>query len=372
MAGRIFALVVKIAERCNLNCHYCYIYNHEDQSWRVRPKLMSDAVFEQMLLRMREYCDRHAPHQMGLTFHGGEPTLVGARRFDAMASKARALLGDRLFGISLQTNGTLVTDRWCEVLRRHGVRVGVSIDGPPAVHDAARVDHRGRGSHAATARGLRRLSEAGLVPSVLCVIVPGQSGVDAYDHFRALGMRRINFLLPDVSHDNKARFYGDYGPTPVADYLIPVFDRWMAEDDPDVMVRLFWGLIRGMLGGAQETDAFGNPLMSYLVIETDGAIEALDALRVCDAGVAASGLNVASHGFDDLTQGAPLVNRFVHEGVPLCGTCGACPERDICGGGYLPHRYARATGFDNPSVWCADIKRLIAHIRQRLDHAKSA
>lgn len=372
MAGAVYALVVKIAERCNLNCSYCYIYNHEDRSWRERPKLMSGAVFDHMLARMREYCDRHEPHSMSLSFHGGEPTLVGVRRFDAMAQRAYNVLGDRLAGMTMQTNGTLIDERWIDTLRRHAVTVGVSIDGPAAVHDAMRVDHQGRGSHAEAVHGLRVLSEAGLDPAVLCVIVPGRSGLEIYDYFRELGVCHIDFLLPDVSHDNKDRLYGDFGPTPVADYLIPVFDKWFAEDNPEVVVRLFWDLLRGMLGGTQETDAFANPLMSYLVVETDGAIEALDALRVCDHGIAASGLNVTRYGFDDLALGAPLVHQFVHKGVPLSATCQACAERDLCGGGYLPHRYARANGFANPSVWCADIKRLIEHIRHRLAHAEAA
>jgi uncharacterized protein len=151
-----------------------------------------------------------------------------------------------------------------------------------------------------------------------------------------------------------------------------VFDAWFAEDNPEVRVRLFWGLIRALLGGEHESDMFGNPLMSYLVIETNGTIEALDALRVCDQGIAASGLNVFEHGFDDLALGLPLVHRFVHEGIPLSLQCAACAESATCAGGYLPHRYARANGFDNPSVWCADILKLIAHIRRRLAYVEAA
>jgi uncharacterized protein len=176
----------------------------------------------------------------------------------------------------------------------------------------------------------------------------------------------LNFLLPDVSHDNKERFYGGRGPTPVADYLIPAFDAWFDDDDPNFRIRLFWGVIRMIMGGEGETDAFGNPLMSYVVVETDGAIEPLDALRACDDGITRNSLNVQRNGFDELHLGQPLLHRIVHEGMPLSALCQACRERDVCGGGYLPHRYARATGFDNPSVWCADILKLLTHIRSRI------
>jgi uncharacterized protein len=200
----------------------------------------------------------------------------------------------------------------------------------------------------------------------LCVIKPGISGAEVYRHFRLLGLRRLDFLFPDVSHDNKARFYGHLGPTPVAGYLIPVFDAWMEEDDPDVSVRVLWGLLRQLLGGKATTDIFGNPRMGYLVVETDGSIEALDALRVCESGLGKSGLNVLRNSFDDLYLGLPLVHQVVHEGIPMAPQCRACPESRICGGGYLPHRYARANGFDNPSVWCADILKLLGHMRKHL------
>jgi uncharacterized protein len=78
------------------------------------------------------------------------------------------------------------------------------------------------------------------------------------------------------------------------------------------------------------------------------------------------------NGFDDLRVGLPLVYQAVHEGFPLSPICQACHEKDICGGGYLPHRYSRVSGFNNPSVWCADILKLIGHIRRKIDEDAAA
>lgn len=368
----VVGLVLKMAELCNLNCSYCYMYQHEDKTFQRRPKFMSDTVFDQLLIRMREYCDQRAPHTMTLTFHGGEPTLIGSERMGQLAGRAREALGDRLSALVLQTNGTLLDDNWVRVLHRHAISPSISLDGPAPIHDSVRVDHAGRGSHAATLRGLKLLQERGLNPGILCVVNPGASGLETYRHFRSLGLTRMNFLLPDVSHDNKHRFYGQYGETPVADYLIPIFDEWFAEDDPGVRVTIFRELITLILGGQPHTDAFGNPTSNYLIIETDGAIHGNDALRVCDEDIAASGLNIFQHGFDDLHRGLPLVHKILHDGIPLCATCQMCPENYVCGGGHLPHRYARANGFDNPSVWCADILKLLAHVRQRIGEAVAA
>ena len=109
--GRIVSLVVKVAERCNLNCSYCYMYNHADQSYLRRPAFMSDGVFAQLLVRIHEYCDRRPKHRMSLVFHGGEPMLMGTERFRRFTNLARAQLGEKLGSLKLQSNATLVDDR---------------------------------------------------------------------------------------------------------------------------------------------------------------------------------------------------------------------------------------------------------------------
>lgn len=363
--GRIDEIVVKLAERCNLDCAYCYMYHGPDQSWRDRPRVISEAIYGAMLARIAEYCAARPGHKVSVTFHGGEPTMVGARRLRSFAKMTRARLGDSLRGLSMQTNGTLITDAIADVVREQQIQVGVSLDGPADINDALRVDRRGRGSYAAAVTGLRRLQALGLTPGLLCVIQPGQDGLRVYRGLRALDPPGIDFLLPDVTHDSKAATYPGLGATPVADYLIPIFDAWFAEDNPSLQVRLFWGLLRLMLGGPGTSDVFGNPRLGYLVIDTDGAIQSLDVLKVCDVGISESGLNVTTHGFDDLETGAPQVHEAIHSGYPPAAPCRACPELAVCGGGFLPQRYSRARRFDNPSVWCADILALLAHIRAR-------
>jgi uncharacterized protein len=360
------SLVVKVAERCNLNCSYCYMYNHEDQSWRRRPLFMDEATFDRLLTRIRDYCEAKPRRRMGITFHGGEPMLMGAERLGRYAARAREVLGERLSHLALQTNATLVDSAWLTVLQREDIHVGVSLDGPAAIHDAARVDHAGRGSHAAVIRGLGRLRDAGFNVGVLCVVNPAVSGLEVYEYFLSLGLRSIAFLLPDVTRDTRPLRYAGLGATPVAEYLIPVFDRWFDDDDPAVSIRLFRELLMLMLGGARQTDAFGGGPMGYLVIETDGAIQPLDTLRACEEGLIETGLNVHEHGFDDLILGPPLLFRLVKQGLPTPSACRGCPEVAVCGGGYVTHRYSRATKFDNPSAWCADILKLLAHIRRRV------
>ena len=364
--GRITSIVLKVAGLCNLNCGYCYLYQHGDSSYLRRPKFITDRVFKQFLLNARDYCDRHAPHALSITFHGGEPTLIGTEWIDEAAARAREILGKRLSRLIIQTNAILLNEQWVNIFRRRDIHASISLDGPETVHDRSRVNHAGRGSYTATVRGLQLLRGGGVNPNILCVIDPSSSGLEVYRHFRSLGIDRMNFLLPDVSHDNRDRLYGHFGASPVADYLIPIFDDWFNEDEPSIWIGIFRELIGMIRGGRPRSDAFGNPRMGYLIVETDGSIHANDVLRVCGYDISNSGLNIFEHSFNSLHQGAPLLYKLVHEGIGLCATCEACPERLVCGGGHLPHRYANRNGFDNPSVWCADILKLLAHIRHRL------
>lgn len=363
------AVVLKIASRCNLNCSYCYMYHHADQSYLKQPKIMSSEVYEDTLRRMRRHSQAHG-HPVALTMHGGEPTLVGVKRFRHFVETAHAMLGDRLMLISIQTNALLLNRHWAELFREFDILVSVSLDGMPAVHDEFRVDHKGRGSHQRTVEGIRVLQQAGVTPRIISVANPAASGAETYHHFRSLGITKMDFLMPDATHDSRALYCTDEDAAPVADFLIDAFDAWIDEDKPQVKVRIFYNLLRSFLGAPPGSDAFGNPLINYLIVNTDGSIEGTDALRVCDEGMVYTGLNVTDNDFDDLAGTNSLLHRSASRGIPLCTQCRACPEVGVCGGGHFPHRYSKLNGFDNPSAWCRDIQKLFAHIRQRTGIAR--
>src|ERR1700687_1317032 len=123
--GLITSVILKLAAPCNLNCSYCYVYNHEDRTYRDRPRYVSDRVFDATLTAINRYCEKRRPHSMSITFHGGEPTLVGTARCDQLAARAADVLGRHLNSLAIQTNGTLIDDDWVEVFRTHNVSVGV-------------------------------------------------------------------------------------------------------------------------------------------------------------------------------------------------------------------------------------------------------
>lgn len=358
--------IIKIASRCNLNCSYCYVYNQADTQWKFRPAIMSDAVFDATLERIRRHCLLSSQQTAMLLFHGGEPTLVGAARFESMCRRAHRALDDLAeVVISIQTNALLIDRAWTRVFSDLQVQVGVSIDGPKEIHDKFRVDHRGRGSHDRTVRGLDHLREAGIPFTILTVVQLGADPLPIHHHILGLGCNNISYLLPAYTHETIGPVRERFGPTPCADFLVPIFDDWWFNSTIDIRIREFWNIGRLILGGQSEVDSIGNPPLRFVAIETDGSIEGLDKLRCCEDGLTNTGLNVMSADFHDVEKVSAL-HAAAMDGIPLSAACAACPEGSTCAGGYLPNRYSRAKQFDNPSVWCADLLLLFRHIRSRL------
>lgn len=359
---------LKVVSRCNLDCRYCYVYNGADDSWRKQPAVMSDEVLAAAAERIRRHCIASGQATVDVVFHGGEPTIAGPERFDRWCHTLHARLGDiTTLRLTLQTNGTLLDATWTEVLSRHGVEAGISLDGPEDVNDEQRVDAAGRGSYRRVVAGIEHLKAAGLVVNLLTVVRFGTDSVRTHRHLAGLGARSIAYILPDHTHDTIGPVRRRFGPHPCADFLIPVFDEWWFEGTMSTAVNPFLAIARSILGGQSRVDFLGNRPYGFIFIEADGTIEGLDVLKVCGQGLAATGLNVFEHDFTDVAARGGLHAQAIFAGLPLPAGCAACPERFTCAGGYLPHRFSRARGFDNPSVWSEDMLRLFRHIRSRLD-----
>ncbi|MFF0388231.1 radical SAM protein [Kitasatospora sp. NPDC004615] len=366
-APRLGLAILKVAGRCNLDCTYCYEFNLADQTLAEGPRMMSDEVFSATMERLRRHAEMSGQRSVSLSFHGGEPCLVGAARFDRWCTEARASLPDLRVYISIQTNGTLLNREWIDVLLKHDVDVGISLDGPPDVHDTFRVRRNGSGSYRAVRRGLDLLQKHGVRYGILAVVQLGADPLKIHRHFLEIGCRSISYLMPDMTHDTIGDVHEKYGPTPCADYLIPIFEDWWNNSTLEVRIRNFWEVSRLILGGSSHVDALGNIPLGFVVVNPSGDIEGLDVLKACEEGMVRTGINVLRDDFVDLIEASPLHSQMVFDGAPLPNDCVGCVEMSTCAGGYHPHRYSRDRGFDNRSVWCADLLKIFGHLRRRLD-----
>jgi uncharacterized protein len=365
--------IIKTHSRCNLACRYCYLYEGPDTSWRARPATASPEVRERTARRIGEHASAHALPAVSLVLHGGEPLLGGPRPLVELTERVRAAVPtDCEVHATVQTNGTLLTEAAVRALGAAGIRIGLSLDGGRAAHNGQRVDHAGRPSFPAAHRAARLLAaHPGTYAGILTVVDPDTDPVELYTSLLALGPPALDLLLPHGNWssppprlDEAAR----RGATPYADWLCAVFDAWWQAPRRTTRIRLFEECLALLLGRPAATESLGLDPFTAVVVETDGAIEQVDSLKSAYEGAAATGLDVFHDSFD-AALAHPGVRARQAGAAALAAGCRACPLLSVCGGGHYAHRYRAGSGFANPSVYCADLQKLIRHVAVALDRA---
>jgi uncharacterized protein len=342
-------VILKVAQRCNLNCTYCYVYNRGDDSWSRRPPVISDRVVEQLAHRINEHCAAYGLSGFTIEIHGGEPLLIGRKRMRRVVEILETMC-EGTIRFEMQTNGLLLDEEWLDLLSEKGINFGISIDGPPAIADRRRILRLdGSGSTQRILDTIARLRAAGpafdeLFGGALCVVNPELHGGELVDWFVDHGFDSFDFLLPDGNRVNLPQDWT--GPEPYRRFLLEAFDRWyeMGEDAPHV--RKFELMLGALMGGRVQLDSLGGDLRLLCVIESDGSIGVSDVARICGGPYSEDQVNIFDHPLD---QHIPTYR--IEEIQQLCDTCTTCPHAASCGGGYLPHRFD-GVGFANPSIYC--------------------
>ncbi|GGL18068.1 radical SAM protein [Sphaerisporangium melleum] len=368
--GRPFRqFLLKVHSRCNLACDYCYVYMMADQSWRSRPMVMAPDLVKIAGRRISEHARAHSLPAVRVILHGGEPLLAGREYLSGIVESIRGEAGPGLrVEAAVQTNGVLLDEETLHALDRLGVRVGVSLDGGPRANDRNRRYADGRGSYEAVARALRLLNRPSfrhLYGGLLCTVDLANDPVETYEALAAFDPPVIDFLLPHGTWRSPPPGRGpDPARTPYADWLIPIFDRWYSSPG-EMTVRFFQEIVHLLLGGASESESIGLTPTTHVVVETDGTIEQTDSLKAVGQGAPGTGMNIREHSFDAVLRHPGIVARQLGWDA-LGDECKKCRFGRVCGAGLYTHRYRPGTGFRSPSVYCADLYRLIGHIRSRL------
>ncbi|MFG2306864.1 FxsB family cyclophane-forming radical SAM/SPASM peptide maturase [Actinacidiphila glaucinigra] len=359
--------IVKTHARCNLACRYCYLYEGPDTTWRDRPPTVLPAVREQTARRIGEHAAAHVLPRISLVLHGGEPLLHGPGPLTAYADAVRrAVPSGCAVDVTVQTNGTLLTDATAARLAEHRISVGLSIDGGLPNHSHRRVDHAGRPTHARTVAAARLLarSHPGIYAGILTVVDPSSDPVEVYTSLLELQPPVLDLLLPHGNWSAPPPLLPSVS-APYGDWLCAVFDQWWHDPRPRTRIRLFEECIALLLGLPAAGESLGTAPFTALVVETDGGLEQVDSLKSAYHGAAATGLDVFRHTLDDALR-HPGVRARQAGARALAPACRACPVVGVCGGGHYAHRYRADAGFAHPSVYCADLQRLIRHIAAAL------
>jgi uncharacterized protein len=249
---------------CNLDCTYCFFLSKEALYPNDASRMPED-ILEQYIAQLLQ---SHRTPEVTVAWQGGEPTLMGLdffRRSVALVEQYRRP-GQRV-SYTMQTNGVLLDDQWCDFLKEHDFLVGLSVDGPADMHDTYRVNRGGKGTHREVMKGLAALRRHGVEVNILCTVnaANAEHGAQVYRYFRdELGARWMQFIpiverataetLPIANQGWSERPGGErllytqtgslvtersVGGLQYGRFLVDIYEEWIRGDVGTVFVQLF-------------------------------------------------------------------------------------------------------------------------------------
>lgn len=369
---------------CNLGCKYCFFLSKENLYPVRESPLMDDATLDRYL---RQLMASSPGPQVEVAWQGGEPMLRGLdfyRRSVQLAEKYRRPHQRILH--TIQTNGTLIDDEWAAFFKSNGYLVGLSIDGPRAMHDAYRVDRSGRGTFDDVIRGWECLRAHEVDVNVLCTINAANADhpVEVYRFFRDVLHARYIQLIPIVERATEQTIafanQGWGGPRgrdrPLyrqsgslvtertveaerfGNFLIGIFDEWVRQDVGKVYVTTFDVALGSWLG--QHNSCIVAPTCgNALVLEHNGDVYS------CDHFVEPEHLlgNIADTTLEALvaSEKQRRFGRSKFESLPKA--CRDCSVLFACHGECPRNRFIRTDdGEEGLNYLCAGYKAFFSHI----------
>lgn len=271
---------------CNLDCAYCFFLDKE-QLYPGSRFRMSDELLENYI---RQLIESHQTDQVNVAWQGGEPTLMGLEFYrKAMALLEKYRRPGMTFLNTMQTNGTLLNDEWCELFKEHNFLIGLSLDGPRELHDVYRVDKRGKPTFDNVMRGLRFLQKHEVDYNLLSTVnsVTADYPLEVYHFLRDEAKTDWMQFIPVVERINDEGLTLYQEGTNVSDrsvapkqfgiFLSTIFDEWVHNDVGKVYVQTFEASLRNWLG--LETSGmcvFNKTCGQGLAIEHNGDLYACD------------------------------------------------------------------------------------------------
>ena len=349
---------------CNLNCAYCFFLKkaalYPDSSFR-----MTDEVMEQYV---RQTIQAHRVNTVTLAWQGGEPTLMGLDFFKrAVDVELKAMRPGMTVENTLQTNGVLLDDAWCEFLREKRFLVGLSMDGPRALHDAYRRDKSGKPVFDKVLRAARLMQKHQVEFNVLCTVnaVNSEHPLEVYRFFRDELKAPYLQFIPIVERENAT---GNQEGTRVTDrsvkpgpygrFLIEIFDEWVKRDVGAMFVQFFDGVLASYVRGRSSLCIFSPACGEGVALEHNGDVYS------CDHFVEPEHLlgNITRTPMAELVASEKQLAFGQAKSAGLPKTCRECPFLFTCHG-ECPKNRVLVTAEGEPGLnWlCEGLRAFFAH-----------
>jgi len=358
---RITALLIKPASAvCNLDCSYCFYLDREADPYKELPaRVMSEETLERMVDTYLFY----SYPQSAFAFQGGEPTLAGLAFFQKLVMFQRQYgRGGQAVSNSIQTNGILIDNNWCDLFLETDWLLGVSLDGPEGIHDLYRLNRGGKGTWRQVMKGVETLQRRNVSFNILCVLSNAnvEKPKELYQFFRGVGIEHVQFIPLAEFHPDGSRMPFTITPEQYGHFLVEMFDLWWP-DRRKFRIRFFDNLAEAFAGMKPGCCAMHESCDSYVVVEFNGDV------FPCDFFVE-SGWKLGNVNLDIWPEIARRQRRYDFsqtKSIPH-EECSRCKWQSVCHQGCPKFRHAPHGRFEDLDCFCEAYKMIYAKAEEPL------
>ena len=380
-AKPLYVMLKPAGAHCNLACKYCYYLEKNKLYPTAQRHLMSDEMLEQFT---REYIEAQTMNQVLFTWHGGEPLLRSIDFYRKALSLQQKYAGGRRIDNVIQTNGTLLTDEWCEFFAQNHWLVGISIDGPQPDHDHYRLTAAGKPSWKKVMQGIKLLKKHGVEWNAMAVVNAYNANhpLEFYRFFKENGCQFLQFtpiverltrhedgrtLASLADKDEISLSEASVAPEQWGYFLCAIFDEWVRKDVGKIFVEIFDCTLANWMGISPGICAYSKECGHAGVMEHNGDVYSCDHFVFPEYKLG----NIRDHSLIDLLYGEQQqeFSRLKHSSLPR--QCKECDMEFACHGECPKNRFMKDKyGDSGLNYLCPGYYHYYQHVAPYMDYMK--
>lgn len=380
-AKPLYVMLKPAGAHCNLACKYCYYLEKNKLYPTAQRHLMSDEMLEQFT---REYIEAQTMNQVLFTWHGGEPLLRSIDFYRKALSLQQKYAGGRRIDNVIQTNGTLLTDEWCEFFAQNHWLVGISIDGPQPDHDHYRLTAAGKPSWKKVMQGIKLLKKHGVEWNAMAVVNAYNANhpLEFYRFFKENGCQFLQFtpiverltrhedgrtLASLADKDKISLSEASVAPEQWGYFLCAIFDEWVRKDVGKIFVEIFDCTLANWMGISPGICAYSKECGHAGVMEHNGDVYSCDHFVFPEYKLG----NIRDHSLIDMLYGEQQqeFSRLKHSSLPR--QCKECDMEFACHGECPKNRFMKDKyGDSGLNYLCPGYYHYYQHVAPYMDYMK--
>lgn len=380
-AKPLYVMLKPAGAHCNLACKYCYYLEKNKLYPTAQRHLMSDEMLEQFT---REYIEAQTMNQVLFTWHGGEPLLRSIDFYRKALSLQQKYAGGRRIDNVIQTNGTLLTDEWCEFFAQNHWLVGISIDGPQPDHDHYRLTAAGKPSWKKVMQDIKLLKKHGVEWNAMAVVNAYNANhpLEFYRFFKENGCQFLQFtpiverltrhedgrtLASLADKDEISLSEASVAPEQWGYFLCAIFDEWVRKDVGKIFVEIFDCTLANWMGISPGICAYSKECGHAGVMEHNGDVYSCDHFVFPEYKLG----NIRDHSLIDMLYGEQQqeFSRLKHSSLPR--QCKECDMEFACHGECPKNRFMKDRyGDSGLNYLCPGYYHYYQHVAPYMDYMK--